>query len=89
MEWWLNLYRKQFLHCVFDELVGRGQGYHQFGSAQDLNPVVATWKEFLALSVGLQVPTLHAGFFPRLLVLITRRNMPNLHNVFLMRMRVL
>jgi hypothetical protein len=45
----------QFVHLVFDDVVGRGVGYQQFGTAQELSPVVTTWKQFLTLAVGLQL----------------------------------
>jgi hypothetical protein len=44
-----------FLHCVFDELCGRSLGYAQFGAAHELNPVVSSWRDFLALAVGLNL----------------------------------
>ena len=44
-----------FLHCVFDDLCGRSLGYAQFGAAHELNPVVSSWRDFLALAVGLNL----------------------------------
>ena len=46
----------QFLHAVCDELCHRSHGYHAFGSATELTPVVSTWKDFIARAVGRNLP---------------------------------
>jgi hypothetical protein len=50
----------QFIHVIFDNVCREngkpgGFGFAPFGNAADLQPIVASFKDFLVRSVGMQL----------------------------------